>query len=335
MVKQQTGPSFFPSQQLLFTRQFVTSPSSCQRSSLRPPWKSIRCDHFQKFSILFVLFYHEAATVALLWFHGVNSAKAANKTLRVRRQVRGDLRSLIRHRLDGCLRWLFTNDYTKCFHSLLITECEKVWCVSGFALGNPLAVSSLPVGLLTTINSCKCLVCKIWSLFFRCCVFQNNVLRFNKAIKQNSFSSSFLHQVSILYTNTINYKTDKAKWFPSHLGSMLNSTWTTDFCNAILHEQQSLLVWPLKHFTNNRWRPPVFVASNKQHSVQKRLNTWTEQLKSELKKKACIKNNNNQTWVFCLSVKSFFCKKNFEATSKQLVSLRAKGTQQSALASLF
>lgn len=39
--------------------------------------------------------------------------------------AQGDLWSLIQHWLGGCLRWLFTNDYTKCFHSSLITECEK------------------------------------------------------------------------------------------------------------------------------------------------------------------------------------------------------------------
>lgn len=135
---------FFPSQQLLLTRQFVTSPSSCQRSSLRPPWKTIRSDHFQKFSILFVLFITRPPPSLCHDFTAWTLPK-----LQTKRYERGGSSGGFMVFDSTPAGWLpemtVHQRLHKVFSFLANNRVWKSWCVSGFARGNPPAVSGPPL----------------------------------------------------------------------------------------------------------------------------------------------------------------------------------------------
>lgn len=133
-------PFFFPSQQLLFTRQFVTSPSSCQRSSLRPPWKTIRGDHFQKFSILFVLFI----TRPSLCYDFMPWTLPKLQTKRYEWGGSSGGFTIFDSTAAGWLSEMTVHQRLhKVFSFLANNRVWKSWCVSDFGLGDPLAVSDL------------------------------------------------------------------------------------------------------------------------------------------------------------------------------------------------
>lgn len=123
-MQQQTGPSFFPASSSFLQDNLSHRPPAVSAQVWGRHERQSAAIIFRSFP-LFLFFLSRGRRHRFATILRRELCQGCKQNATSEAAARGDLRSLIRHRLGGCLRWLFTNDYTKCFHSSLITECEK------------------------------------------------------------------------------------------------------------------------------------------------------------------------------------------------------------------